>query len=103
MNRRSFGTSTITFHEGAVTTKADLKRAFQDHVTYTLQDTTIKWPDDDSHIKKAGYTVDRVQMCKVCSLPALKKNCGAHYDVKNRSVKVTYGNMKLTTLKTDEY
>lgn len=102
----------ITYQEGAVTTQAQLKDAFHKHVKFTLQQPGIRWPDDDSHIKKAGFLVKKVQMCKICGKPATKRVCDAivgssaeggephrpHWaGGKNRSVKVSYLNMSLVS------
>jgi hypothetical protein len=51
--------------------------------------------DDMFPIKSAGYTIQRVNLCKTCHKEAKKKICGDHYSISNRYRKTVICNMKI--------
>jgi hypothetical protein len=46
----------------------DLRKAFLNHVRFTLRrEKEIKWTGDHNQIKAAGYAIKRCHVCKVCN------------------------------------
>jgi len=61
----------------------ELRKAFTNHSRFHRQDGAA-WSGDHHPIKMAGYTVSKINVCKVCDKPAKKDTCGDHYDSRNR-------------------
>ena len=74
----------VLFKKGAVTTLADLERAYSNHMRIKHKIERAVIGADKHPIKAAGYTMERANLCKECRKPHLKSNCGSHYHTKNR-------------------
>lgn len=59
---------TITHDKTSKVRLEELRKAFQNHVRFTLRrEKEVKWTGDHNPIKAAGYEVKRCNMCKVCN------------------------------------
>ena len=73
----------VTYDPTARTELLELRKAFTNHSRFHRQDGAA-WSGDHHPIKMAGYTVSKINVCKVCDKPAKKDTCGDHYDSRNR-------------------
>jgi hypothetical protein len=83
----------ILFVEGQVTAMLELEKAFGNHCRFVHKDEKIKLGSDHFPIKAAGFSVERVNLCKTCHMLFSKANCGDHYENKNAYRKVMIRNM----------
>lgn len=92
----------VTHKPGHKTSFADLKRAFLNYMQYDRKVKNPKMPTDMHCIKKAGFTIKRLNICKVCGEHAKKTVCGDHYKPQNRSRLTCFLDMEIIKLKDRE-
>jgi hypothetical protein len=89
----------ILHAEGAVTPMDHLEKAFSNHMRIKHKEEKVKIGDDKHPIKAAGYTIQRVHLCKMCHRESSKEACGDHYNSKNRYKKLVVHNMRIKSLR----
>ena len=86
----------VIFDKSKTTDLVDLKKAFHNHMKYTMEMNNVKMGSDHHPIKAKGFIVVRPHICKICgATPATKQQCGKHYDPKNRKRKYIIKHMDL--------
>ena len=88
----------ILYVKGQITPMEKLESAFSNHMRFKQKLEKAKIGEDKHPIKAAGYTIEKVNLCKVCHVKATKANCGEHYDGKNRYKKLVIHNMQINSL-----
>jgi hypothetical protein len=83
----------VLFMQGSVTTLRELENAFCNHMRIHHKQDKAKLGTDYHPIKAAGFTVEKIHLCKNCNEPCTKQNCGDHYNAANRYKKVVVQNM----------
>ena len=74
------------------------KWSFSNHMRINHKDDRCPKINDDRYpIKAAGYTIDKLHLCKTCHDKASKANCGDHYSSDNRYKKIVILNMQILT------
>ena len=89
----------VLYVEGEVTPMDHLEKAFSNHMRIKHKEDKVKIGDDKYPIKAAGYTIQRVHLCKTCHQEASKEVCGEHYNSKNRYRKLVIQNMRIKSLR----
>ena len=89
----------ITFEKGSTTELTELKRAFMNYMKFDCGKRGYSFPTDMHPIREAGYTIETVNICKVCLRRANKANCGDHYTRQNRRKRKCILNMKIINKK----
>ena len=89
----------VLYVEGEVTPFDQLYKAFSNHMRIKHKEQKAIIGDDKHPIKAAGYTINRVHLCKTCHQAASKDACGDHHSSKNRYKKLVIQNMQITSLR----
>ena len=59
---------TITHDNTSKVRLEELRKAFLNHVRFTLRrEKEVKWTGDHNPIKAAGYKINRCHVCKICN------------------------------------
>lgn len=87
----------VLYVKGEVTPFDQLDKAFSNHMRIRHTQDKAKIGDDKHPIKAAGYTIERVNLCKTCHQKSSKDVCGEHYNSKNCYRKWVIHNMKITS------
>ena len=87
----------ILYVEEEVTPFDQIDKAFSNHMRIKHKQDKAKIGDDTHPIKAAGYTIERINLCKICHQKSSKDVCGDHYNSKNRYRKWVIHNMKITS------
>jgi phage/plasmid-associated DNA primase len=85
----------ILHEEGAVTPLIDLGKAYSNYMEYDMKKLKQVIGSDFFPIKAAGFTMNRVNLCKTCGKPADAKTCGAHYSQLNRAQRMCILGMRI--------
>ena len=85
----------VLYKDGAITTLEDLNKAFSNHMKYTHKRERATIGHDYFPIKAAGYTMDKLYLCKTCHKPHHADTCGVHYIATNRYKRVVVCNMMI--------
>lgn len=83
----------IIFTKGSLTPLSDLEKAYSNHMKFRQKEERARLPSDHHAIKSAGFTVERLNLCKTCHLPCVKQTCGDHYNRQNRYRKMVVRDM----------
>ena len=83
----------ILYKEGEMTTLEDLNKAFSNHMRYTHKRERATIGHDYFPIKAAGYTMDKLYLCKTCHKAHHADTCKGHYIATNRYKRVVICNM----------
>jgi hypothetical protein len=83
----------VLYKHGAITTLEDLNKAFSNHMKYTHKRERATIGHDYFPIKAAGFTMDKLYLCKDCHKHHNVENCGEHYIDNNRYRRVVICNM----------
>lgn len=89
----------VLYVKGTVTPMDQLEKAFSNHMRIKHKQDKAKIGDDKHPIKAAGYTIERVNLCKICHQKSSKDVCGDHYSSNNRFRKWVIHNMRITSLR----
>ena len=89
----------ILVADGSVTPLSDLEKAYCNHMRIHHKQDKARLGSDYHPIKTAGYTVDKVNLCKVCGMIYTRANCGDHYNAANRYKKLVVRNMLIKIIK----
>ena len=85
----------ILHEEGHLTPLVDLEKAYSNHMRIVHKEEKAKIGDDKHPIKAAGYTIQRLHVCKTCHQKASKETCGEHYKSDNRYRKFFVQDMRI--------
>lgn len=83
----------VILQKGAVTQLSELEAAYSNHMRFRHKDEKARLTSDHHAIKAAGYTVERLHLCKTCHFPCNKTTCGEHYNDKNRYRRIVIRDM----------
>jgi hypothetical protein len=83
----------VLYKQGEITRLKDLNKAFSNHMKYTHKRERATIGRDYYPIKAAGYTMDKLYLCKDCHKHHNVENCGEHYIENNRYRRVVICNM----------
>ena len=89
----------ILFAEGSVTPLSDLEKAYCNHMRIHHKQDKARLGSDYHPIKTAGYTIDKINLCKQCNMLCSVTNCGDHYNAANRCRRVVIRNILIKTSK----
>jgi len=84
----------VIHQAGACTSLMELEKAFSQ-----FMENDMKKPGsigtDFFPIKNAGFTMQKLHICKVCGWKASKSECGEHYDPQNRAKRLSVMDMAI--------
>ncbi len=83
--------------EGAVTALAHVKDAYRNYMKFKHPDVRQAWPEDETTLKRLGYEIETVNICKSCGQRARGGHdaCCAAYGVGNRCKRVSVVHLEL--------
>jgi hypothetical protein len=72
------------------------KSAFEHHMRHDNKQRDFKMGSDEQPLKVAGFTIEKVNLCKVCGKKGNKNTCGSHFlGGRNRTKKKSITHMRL--------